>query len=66
MSAWLPISSVEMAAWSHLTGNIVRSEEWQIMRDMDVTYLRATSSDDKSAPIPDQEITTTAFDAVFG
>ncbi|MDE3874601.1 hypothetical protein I7G55_10830 [Sinorhizobium meliloti] len=34
----VPISNVEIAAWCHLTGNVVRREEVSILRSMDVRF----------------------------
>lgn len=67
MSGWLPLSAAELTAWANLTGAIVTPEEWQIIRDMDLAFLRAAAK--RSGDLPrgnEQEINTEAFDAVFG
>ncbi|WAJ30945.1 phage tail assembly chaperone [Antarcticirhabdus aurantiaca] len=66
---WLALPPSEMKAWQEMTGNIVRREEWAILRDMEVSYLRAVNARDKEgAPIASSssEMSTAAFDAVFG
>ena len=37
MAGWLALSATEMRAWSEITGNVLRPEEWQVIRDMDQT-----------------------------
>jgi hypothetical protein len=34
-----------MAAWATITGNIVRAEEWEILRKMDRAYLAAVGTE---------------------
>tara|TARA_R110002020_G_scaffold5179_4_gene21914 strand:- start:2205 stop:2402 length:198 start_codon:yes stop_codon:yes gene_type:complete len=65
MAGWIPLSAVELIAWADLTGAIVRSEEWTIMRNMDAAFLSATA-DGKGTSAPMTDITVNAFDAVFG
>ena len=66
--AWLALPPSELKAWQDMTGNIVRREEWQILRDMEASYLRLVNTRDKEgAPIASSstEISADAFDAVF-
>ena len=65
MGGWLPLPASELAAWAKLTGEIVRPEEWQILRDMDRAFLIASSArggDGGEKP----GISPAAFDVVFG
>lgn len=66
MSGWLPLSATELKAWEAMTGNIVRREEWQIIRDMDGAFLTATSPKENGAVRSSSvEMTAGAFDALF-
>lgn len=38
-----PLSYADMTAWAGQTGNVVRREEWAILRDMDAAYLSAAT-----------------------
>jgi len=69
MTGWLPLTATELKAWESMTGNIVRREEWQIIREMDRTFLEmANARDGEGAPIrsSSHELTGSAFDAMFG
>ena len=69
MSGYLPLSALEMKAWESMTGNIVRREEWQILREMDQAFLRSANAQGKDGqPVASSshEISADAFDAVFG
>jgi hypothetical protein len=35
----LALSASEWRAWRDITGHVVRTEEWAILRDMDAAYL---------------------------
>ena len=39
------LSATEWLAWQQMTGNIVRPEEWQILRAMDTAYISALRSE---------------------
>ena len=65
VNGWQAIPPTEMRAWAAITGNVLRPDEWQILRDMDATYMKAAmpKSDDDPADRP--ELTAAAFDAMF-
>ena len=68
-TGWLPLSATELKAWEAMTGNIVRREEWQFIREMDRAYLDMANSQGKEGQLiasSSNEMTTDAFDAVFG
>lgn len=67
MNGWLALSATELKAWAELTGEIVRPEEWQIIRKMDQAFLEAVGKRGEGGTADtDQEINAAAFDAVFG
>lgn len=41
----LPLAWIDMMAWATLTGNIVRAEEWSVIRAVDRAYLSALSDE---------------------
>lgn len=44
-----PIALSDIAAWSSLTGNIIRREEIEIIRRMDAAFLRAIAREQAEA-----------------
>lgn len=65
-----PLTLNEMEAWSRMTGNFVRREEFEVLRGMDGAFLKAYSavkngiiSQVQSDPSP---MTADRFDAMFG
>jgi hypothetical protein len=40
-----PLTWVDMMAWAHLTGNIVRVEEWGVLRRIDRAFLSALADE---------------------
>ena len=68
---WLALSLLEIKTWCDMTGNILRREELTVIRDMDRAFLSATSQKgERTAALPEagegRDLTTAAFDAVFG
>lgn len=68
MNGWLALPAVEIRAWQDMTGNIIRAEELQVLRDMDQAFLSAMAAKDgkKASGPPSGELSIAAFDAVFG
>ncbi|HEV7417681.1 MAG TPA: hypothetical protein VGN98_16105 [Tianweitania sediminis] len=66
MSGYLPLPAFELRAWAEMTGNIVRPEEWRILREMDGAFLAAVANRSKDGWVHvDEEMTPEIFDAVF-
>lgn len=69
MKGWLALPAAEIRAWCEMTGNILRRDEIDVIRDMDQAFLVATAKPAKTdwaKMEAAQELTPAAFDAVFG
>jgi hypothetical protein len=64
MNSWLPLPAAEMKACAEMMGESFTPGEWRILGAMDVAFLDASTGEGKAAPT--QDITPSAFDAVFG
>lgn len=73
MGGYLPLGWADMAHWAQMTATHVRSQEWRILRAMDVAYLDASrdaASRDKSTSHPQDNVserpmTPELFEAIF-
>lgn len=73
MSGYLPLSWADMAHWSQMTATRVRSQEWRILRAMDVAYLdacrEAAKREQQTSQSPhvhsERPMTAELFDAIF-
>lgn len=68
MSGWQRIPATEWAAWASIHGHVVRPIEWEILQEMDFTFVEATAGKSEagasSKPVH-PEATPALFDAIF-
>lgn len=73
MGGYLPLGWADMAHWAQMTATRVRSQEWRILRAMDVAYLdacrEAAKRERQASQSPhvhsERPMTADLFDAIF-
>jgi hypothetical protein len=73
MGGYLPLGWADMAHWAQMTATHVRSQEWRILRAMDVAYLDAcrevAKREQQSSQSPhvhsERPMTAELFDALW-